>query len=483
MRIVGGLLLASLLAPVPAAALHRDSAPAVRITRGAGAAIPRTRGWRTWLPLTSTEDLTGTGTTGRQAFVFDLWTYDCIVKPNGSVRAACKFPNAPYLVQVTSGPGAPDNPSVNGVGRLVAFDADGAYAGGGGPGASRRQIFLLDRRSGDLTRVTAAADGDSVRPSLDDAGRTLVFESTAALAGGTAGTAQIFVYDVRAKTLEQVTSGRGGSHEPMADKRGKRIAFASTADLLGDGHDTGISQIFWYERSYGALHQLTRGNAASRHPFIGVLKPSGKLHPMLGLTRIQGGPSIVFESAATDLPGTRGGPGTQIHFGTMVAGDLPPIVQLTPPPVLGCSPPVPGNSTDPVIEPAARRVLFTSDGDLLCNGTSGRRLFAFTVAGRPGLLQLTARGDVQPPVAALGGWFAALSTSEDLSGTGSCGPQVHAINYFEGMWRPASLPGTLPEERPPGPRAASCDDGNACTTDVCSATSTCTHTPIASCGP
>ncbi len=418
MRTVGVLLLASLFAPAPAAALHRDSAPAARITRGAGAAIPRTRGWRTWLPLTSTEDLTGTGSTGRQAFVFDLWTYDCVVKPNGFVRAACPAANAPYLVQVTSGPGAPDNPSVNGVGRLVAFDADGAYAGGTGPGASRRQIFLLDRRTGALTRVTTATDGDSVRPSLDDAGRTLVFESTAALADGPSGTAQIFVYDVRAQTLERVTHGKGGSHEPMPDKRGKRIAFASTADLLGDGHDTGISQIFWYDRSYRALHQLTRGNAASRHPFIAVLKPSSKVYPLLGLTRIQGGPSIVFESGATDLPGTRGGPGTQIHFGTLVTGDLPTIVQLTPPPVAGCSPPTAGTSTDPVVEPAGRRVLFTSDGDLLCNGTSGRRLFGFAITGRVGVLQLTARGDVQTPVAALGGWFAALSTSEDLSGTG-----------------------------------------------------------------
>src|SRR5262249_31613682 len=152
-------------------ALHRDTAPAARITRAGGETIPHARGWRTWLPLTSTEDLTGTGNAGRQVFVFDLWTFDCVTRPNGIVHAACPVHPLPYLAQVTSGPGSPDHPAVNGVGRIVAFDAEGAYAGGVGPGATRRQVFLLDRQKNTLTPITAADDGDSVNPALDDSGR------------------------------------------------------------------------------------------------------------------------------------------------------------------------------------------------------------------------------------------------------------------------------------------------------------------------
>ncbi|MFN8543622.1 MAG: hypothetical protein U0807_05385 [Candidatus Binatia bacterium] len=480
-RIRAGLVLVGLLAAAPAAhGLHRDTGPAARITHGAGGTIPRTRGWRTWLPFTSTDDLTGIGSSGRQAFVFDLWTYDCVMKPLGRVLAGCPPVSRPWVVQVTAGGGAPDNPTVNGRGTVVAFDADGVYAGGIGPAAPRRQVFLLHRPSGALVRVTNAADGDSVRPSLDDAGTTLVFESTAALAGGPGGVSQVFVYDVGTGVLERLTSGAGPSTAAMLDKTGSRVAFASTAALVGDGHDTGISQVFWYERNAAVLHQMTSGNASSRHPYIGVVKPASPLRRLLGLPRMVGGRAIVFESEATDLPGTRGAPGPQIYYGPITQGDVPVLYQLTPPPVPGCTPSAAAGATDPAIEPVGRRVLFTSTGDLLCNGTTGRRLFAFGMSGRPVLRQLTASGDVEQPAAALGGWFVALSSNADLSGTGTCGPQLHVLNYFEGQWRAATAPGEIPMEPSPGDPASSCGDLDACTTDRCVA-GTCVHSPIAGC--
>src|SRR5207248_5521024 len=69
------------------------------------------------------------------------------------------------------------NPSITAAGAVVAFDADGAYAGGTGPGVGHRQIFLKDLTTSLISRITDAPDGDSVRPSLTYPGGVLVFES------------------------------------------------------------------------------------------------------------------------------------------------------------------------------------------------------------------------------------------------------------------------------------------------------------------
>jgi len=97
-------------------------------------------------------------------------------------------------------PGAAANPSADSV-NDVAFDADGSYGGGAGPGVGRRQVFVLNLVTHALTRVTDASGGDSVRPSLDERGRHLVFESTAPLLGGPAGVSQVYLYDLRTSVL------------------------------------------------------------------------------------------------------------------------------------------------------------------------------------------------------------------------------------------------------------------------------------------
>jgi hypothetical protein len=477
MRSVGRLgivlTLALLIAPV-ARALHRVTPAGVRVTRGAAISLPPTRSWGYLTAFTSPDDLAGTGNTTQQVFLFRLFDSDCLVAPNTGELASC--PPAPEpLVQVTTGPGAAANPSADSV-NDVAFDADGSYGGGAGPGVGRRQVFVLNLVTDALTRVTDASGGDSVRPSLDERGRHLVFESTAPLLGGPAGVSQVYLYDLRTSVLTRITAGAAPSTAPMLTKLGRLIAFESTADLRGDGHDTGVRQIFWWDALDGAIHQLTKGNAESRHPYV-----TYRLRSALKKT-VGRGAAIAFESLATDLPGTAGGPGTQVYLGTTRAGDLPPIHQITPAPVGGCTPPVPGDSTDPTFDAFGRRLAFVSTGDFLCNATSGRRAFVLDPKRLPAtLLQLTGRDDVQGPVAAsMGHWFASLSTTDDLSGQGVCGHQLHVIDFFDGHWHPASLLGELPLEPPAGNPDASCDDGDPCTTDACVA-SACQHAAIPGC--
>src|SRR5262249_36769470 len=150
------------------------------------------------------------------------------------------------------------------------------------------------------------------------------------------------------------------------------------------------------------------------------------------------------------------------------------------PPVAGCDAGPGATAVAPTADPTGRAIFFTSTADLLCNGTSGQRLFRFVVAGRPGLAQITAAGDVAGPAQALDGWCVALSSSEDLSGPCVCGHEIQVLNFFDGMWRETTVVGQPPEERPPGPADAACDDLVACTADACTP-SGCTHTPIPGC--
>ena len=462
-----------------AQALHQNSPGAIRVTPGVPVVDPPTQSWGFQVPFSSTEDLARTGSSGRQVFVFGLFNYDCQHLLPGP-GLACPATPAPIFTQVTSGPGNPDNPSITAAGAVVAFDADGAYAGGTGPGVGHRQIFLKDLTTSLISRITDAPDGDSVRPSLTYPGGVLVFESTAPLLGGRSGISQIFVYRVSTATLTQVTNGAGPSTLPTIRKLGRILAFESTADLLGDGHDTGVSQIFWYDRGSNLVHQLTHGDGPRHHPYVAM---HARLAPELG--RAGRGPAIFFDSSAHDLPGTSGGPGTQIYVGPTGVGDLPPIVQLMPHPVAGCSPSAPGDTSYPAPDPAAHHLAFLGTGDLLCNGTSGSRLFVIDLRASPtALLQITGRGDVQGPVSAsVGFWFVSLSTTDDLTGTGVCGHQVHLVDYFAGRWQAARSAGQVPNEPPPGNPAASCDDGDPCTTDSCNTMTGCEHAPITGCTP
>src|SRR5205823_5986082 len=83
--------------------------------------------------------------------------------------------------------------------------------------AGHRQIFELDLDTGELLQVTAATDGDSVRPSINFPGGVVVFESTAALKGGTSGVPQVFAFfrtaieRVPVTVLSQITNGAGPS--------------------------------------------------------------------------------------------------------------------------------------------------------------------------------------------------------------------------------------------------------------------------------
>ena len=105
---------AALLAAIasPALALHRETPGAVPL--GPEEHSPG-RSWSRYFAFSSTSDLTGSGATGRQIYVFNHFNWVCqrsldLIEP--ATAATCPNPPEPFLVQVTNGIGSPDHPSV-----------------------------------------------------------------------------------------------------------------------------------------------------------------------------------------------------------------------------------------------------------------------------------------------------------------------------------------------------------------------------------
>jgi len=259
----------------PAFAHHRQTPPVVEITTAGDSAWPRLRALGDRLVYAY-----DTGA-GRQIFLRerDRVTFDQLTDTGDNA-----------------------NPAVSSTGRVVAWDSDADFLGSGAPG---RQVFVMEK--GELVQAAIDPTGTSVNPSLNGRGRRLAFESTGDLAGtGNAGARQIFVSErhglitqmsrglgtssnptygrnnrrlafestsdpdsgadtgvsqiwltVTGRDPFPITAGEGGSHRPSMSTQSRLIAFHSTADLAGDGHDTGVSQVFVYQIGKGIFRQIT----------------------------------------------------------------------------------------------------------------------------------------------------------------------------------------------------------------------------------
>jgi hypothetical protein len=465
------VLCAALLATAGSAlALHRESPGAVRITRSATHFISPSRNWGNDVAFVSNVDLAFNGNSTQQIFIYNHFKWVCQNgTPEPATEARCPSPPLPFLSQVTFGPGEPANPSVSqarGTCQLdpvtpcnvdaecgaaggqcfkdnqwVAFDAFGSFGGGTGPQAQRRQIFLFNRDTQALIRVTSAVDGDSTRPSVNVQGGIVVFQSTAALTGvpNPAGVPQIYVFERKTGLLRQITFGQAASENATINHGGTFLAFQSRADLLRSGVDTGIFQIFWAEYDKvthsASIRRLTNGDGDSTNPQLGETSKT-----------------LAFESVATNLAGTPGG--SQIYRSSRLDNTPLTIEQITFQSAFG-------DCHYPALSPGADRVAFICDGDPLGNGTDGARAFTLDMEDAT-LRQLTGAGQVQGPIAHnLGRWFVSLSTTSTLTNEDACGFQLFGIDYYDlepGHWVAAQNPGELPPDVDPPDDPGGIDD-------------------------
>jgi hypothetical protein len=166
--------------------------------------------------------------------------------------------------QVTHDPtGTSVNPAHSGGGNALAFESLGDLAGTGNDGV--RQIFLVTRE-GEIVQVSNGR-GTSRNAALSWSAKVLAYESTNDASGNDTGISQIWV-GALGGTPQPVTDGAGPSQLPDVSPDGRYVVFESTAALADDGHDTGVSAIFYYSTREGTITQLTADPVGCTGPSI-----------------------------------------------------------------------------------------------------------------------------------------------------------------------------------------------------------------------
>ncbi|HLK11919.1 MAG TPA: hypothetical protein VKW76_11100 [Candidatus Binatia bacterium] len=291
-RVVSTIFVCLLGALTPAWAHHRQTPPIVRMSPSEDAvdfALPRVPSFDGALgllgpagvdeqlilvrlyPIASDAVLEATGDNRNPAVALNgaaiAWDSDSDPLGTGAVGRQVYYHNGASIVQLSHDPtGTSANPAVSGSGQWVAFQSAGDLAGTGASGVT--QIFLAQVFAGTLVQVTSGA-GPSTNPALDRLAKSLAYESTTDPGTGLdTGLAQVWLADLRAGTQQRVTDGLGPSGNPTMDLDGKLVAFESQADLAGTGTDTGVPQIFVYSPKTATFAQITADPGGCTGPSV-----------------------------------------------------------------------------------------------------------------------------------------------------------------------------------------------------------------------
>src|SRR5262245_24552072 len=123
------------------------------------------------------------------------------------------------------------DPVLSGDGRYVVFQAAACNLV---PGDANNlpDIFVRDNNTGAVELVSVASDGtqsngNSINPTIDDAGRYVVFHSLASnlVAGDVNGVGDLFIHDRSTGTTDLVPAGPPVGQEPLISGDGRYVAF------------------------------------------------------------------------------------------------------------------------------------------------------------------------------------------------------------------------------------------------------------------
>jgi len=185
-------------------------------------------------------------------------------------------------------------PSVSADGRWVAFQSEASNLVDGDTNGLL-DIFVYDRQTGAMERVSIASDGtqgngESFSPAISADGRWVVFWSFASNlvtgdteecgeGGYTYNCADIFVHDRQTGVTERIVAGGrrglgGGSDKLGVSADGRWVVFYSWANNLIAGDTDGHSDVFVHDRQTGTTELIsvandgTQGNGDSVEPGI-----------------------------------------------------------------------------------------------------------------------------------------------------------------------------------------------------------------------
>ena len=266
--------------------------------------------------------------------------------------------------------------SGSGVAQECSIDPSHAYVVFGSSAANLvaqdnngfKDIFLLERSSGTLTRITENANGEGGNdlgqyPVISGNGQYAAFFSWASnlVSGDTNNAADIFRYDIQSQTLERVSLGPGNtqitvgvdSSNPSMTTDGSQIIFI-TNEALEAQDNNGKDDPYLRDINTGTLTNLavsTAGDRADGPTYNALISGQGNY--------------AALESAATNLDGVDTLGYNDIFVRNLTTG--------TTTRVLGLSGAEPNGSSDLWgISDDGSKVLFSSDADnLVANDTNG----------------------------------------------------------------------------------------------------------------
>jgi len=260
--------------------------------------------------------------------------------------------------------------AMSGEGRYVAFDsgADNLVVGDTN---GQADVFVLDRQTSQIERVSVASDGTQGNarnwgPAVSADGRYVAFTSEASnlVAGDTNGAADAFVHDRQTGQTERVSvassgaQGNAGSYAGAVSADGRYVAFGSEATNLMGGDTNASEDAFVHDRQTGQTERVSvsssgaQGNGFSYHPAISVE-----------------GRYVAFASGATDLvPGDTNGE-FDVFLRDRVSG-LTQRVSVASDGTQGAD-----SSNAPTISADGRYVVFSSYANLVAGPYYGQQIF------------------------------------------------------------------------------------------------------------
>jgi Tol biopolymer transport system component len=232
-------------------------------------------------------------------------------------------------------------PTMSDDGRFVAFESSATNIVPGDFNG-RVDIYLLDRRTGQVRRVgqppVGESNGDSLRPQLSPNGRFLAFESSASnlVPGDTNGTIDAFMVDLANGTLACASVNDAGiignaqSRGPLVSKNGRLVTFLSLADNLVPGDTNLQGDSFVRDMRHGTTRRVSvdsngiQGNGSSN---VGTIDPSGRFVAFgsLASNLVAGDGNGVFDVFVHDLSRGTTVRVTKAHDGGETDGTTNPI--------------------------------------------------------------------------------------------------------------------------------------------------------------
>ena len=220
-------------------------------------------------------EVAGLSADGRHV-AFDSWATNLVTddtNARGDIFVRDRGTGLTERVSVATGGGQAndysDQPTISADGRFVAF-ASWATDLVSGDTNLAGDVFIRDRQSSTTERISTASDGSqsdqySELPALSPDGRHVAFVSWATnlVPGDTNGTGDVFVKDRLTGGVERVSVAADGaqannvSGAAALSADGRYVAFVSWASNLVPGDTNGAADVFVKDRQSGAIERVS----------------------------------------------------------------------------------------------------------------------------------------------------------------------------------------------------------------------------------